>query len=444
MRTNLLKLLLTISLICSFVFQSEQVQAAEEFKNVYYQCVNPYRMSPSGFTTFSNANSVFNAREFVSDHYANACSSEAGMQACQLTHRVGHPESGVSIGTPYLYGSPPIPGTYGFTYLYTVQCAFPEPWAAYQVFDGMLSTPMVCDPGKEFNPYSNPPNCELACDPGETWTAESSQGAGNHCVPDGPDEPNKGAGGCGVGNPCDPATGNKTQPETDFVSRNGDLSITRTYNSINTKNWGIGRGWSSSLFKELTVDTDEIIIWQTSGRAEVFTSTGGGLWTADADSDLTLTETSEFVITDESEGSETYNASGLIQSETSANGKTTSYSYDSNDQLISVTNHFGQSITINWDGDGYVESIIDPHGGIYTYVLGSFRNLSSVQYPDGSTRTYHYENASFPHHLTGITDENGVRYATFAYDAQGRAISTEHADIGTGTPQEKFQIDYGQ
>ena len=40
--------------------------------------------------------------------------------------------------------------------------------------------------------------------------------------------------------------------------------------------------------------------------------------------------------------------------------------------------------------------------------------------------TYHYEDARFPGLLTGKS-YNGVRYSYFAYDEQGRAISTEHA-----------------
>jgi hypothetical protein len=28
---------------------------------------------------------------------------------------------------------------------------------------------------------------------------------------------------------------------------------------------------------------------------------------------------------------------------------------------------------------------------------------------------YHYEDQRFPHHLTGLTDENGGRFATWAY-----------------------------
>lgn len=50
-----------------------------------------------------------------------------------------------------------------------------------------------------------------------------------------------------------------------------------------------------------------------------------------------------------------------------------------------------------------------------------------MTYPDNTSKTYHYENTNFPHHLTGITDENGIRFATWEYDSEGRAISSEHA-----------------
>ena len=42
-------------------------------------------------------------------------------------------------------------------------------------------------------------------------------------------------------------------------------------------------------------------------------------------------------------------------------------------------------------------------------------------------RTYHYEDPNFVHALTGITDENGARYATWGYDGEGRATFSQHA-----------------
>jgi RHS repeat-associated protein len=53
---------------------------------------------------------------------------------------------------------------------------------------------------------------------------------------------------------------------------------------------------------------------------------------------------------------------------------------------------------------------------------------------------------AFPNHLTGISyvDAGGVttRYSTYAYDATGKAIRTEHAQTDNGAPQEKFTLNY--
>ena len=65
-----------------------------------------------------------------------------------------------------------------------------------------------------------------------------------------------------------------------------------------------------------------------------------------------------------------------------------------------------------------------PDGGIYAYAYDANNNLISVTHPDGGVRQYVYGNASFPNALTGIIDENGKRYASWTYDAQGRAISS--------------------
>ncbi|PZE10023.1 RHS repeat protein [Pseudomonas sp. 57B-090624] len=53
--------------------------------------------------------------------------------------------------------------------------------------------------------------------------------------------------------------------------------------------------------------------------------------------------------------------------------------------------------------------------------------LSRLNYSNGETRNYFYDDPRNPNLLTGITDERGIRYATWAYDDQGRAISSEHA-----------------
>jgi YD repeat-containing protein len=96
-------------------------------------------------------------------------------------------------------------------------------------------------------------------------------------------------------------------------------------------------------------------------------------------------------------------------------------------QLVGISDAYGRKLSLGYDANSRVVQVTDPAGGIYHYAYDSNSNLISVSYPDGKSRQYVYENASFPYALTGIIDEDGNRYATFAYDSSGRAISTQHA-----------------
>ncbi|MGA6108781.1 RHS repeat protein [Pseudomonas solani] len=61
------------------------------------------------------------------------------------------------------------------------------------------------------------------------------------------------------------------------------------------------------------------------------------------------------------------------------------------------------------------------------FIYNTQNKLSQLNYSSGLIRHYLYEDSRNPNLLTGITDERGIRYATWTYDDQGRAISSEHA-----------------
>jgi YD repeat-containing protein len=167
------------------------------------------------------------------------------------------------------------------------------------------------------------------------------------------------------------------------------------------------------------------------------------VWTTDDDVNFQLVESpSGFAVTLTNGDVETYSLDGRLLTKTTASGRTTTYSYNANDQLVRITNVFGQSLNFSYDTNGHVGSITDPSGQIYQYSYDTNDNLIGVSFPDGAVRYYHYENVEFPSHLTGITDERGVRYATFSYDEEGLAISTGHAETDNGAPQEKFILEY--
>ncbi|VAX06483.1 hypothetical protein MNBD_GAMMA26-235 [hydrothermal vent metagenome] len=143
---------------------------------------------------------------------------------------------------------------------------------------------------------------------------------------------------------------------------------------------------------------------------------------------------------------EQYNAAGQLTQVTNRLGKTQSLIYDlatadggdnNSATLDKVTGFAGDTMTFGYNtGTPYPEritSMTDPNGQTYRYAYDTADNLLSVSYPDDTpnndkdnpTRLYHYENTTFPHHLTGITDKAGRRDINWVYDSQGRAISAE-------------------
>ncbi|UCV27889.1 RHS repeat-associated core domain-containing protein [Ferribacterium limneticum] len=150
---------------------------------------------------------------------------------------------------------------------------------------------------------------------------------------------------------------------------------------------------------------------------------------------------------------ETYSATGKLLSITDSSGRVQSLIYDlpaanggdaDAETLDAVSDAYGRQLILKHDAQNRISAVITPSGELISYVYDAVGNLASVTYPDGKTRIYHYNEsqytggANLPNALTGITDENGTRYAIFQYNAQGGAISTSHAN---GADQ--YSLTYG-
>jgi YD repeat-containing protein len=122
---------------------------------------------------------------------------------------------------------------------------------------------------------------------------------------------------------------------------------------------------------------------------------------------------------------ESYDINGRLTAITNRVNVRQTLGYDQYGNLISVTDSFGRKMKFN--GGSTINTMIDPEGRETKYQYDPNQNLTSVTYPGGKVRQYLYEDSRFLHALTGIIDENGARYATWQYDEQGHAISSEHA-----------------
>ncbi len=254
--------------------------------------------------------------------------------------------------------------------------------------------------------------------------------------------------GSTYGNPCNAANGTKLQFETDYRT-DGLPPLTRTYNSLTSIDRGLGLGWTSAFHKRLKVSASgtNLVILRDDSSRESFNNNTAGLWSGDADTRFVLTQdASGYSLLLQNGGHERYNLAGLLMAETDASGKTTSYLYNSTNTLASVTGPLGHALSFTYNAQGQLSSVSLPGSGAINYAYDANR-LVRVDYPDGTARIYHYSNSgALPHLLTGISNVNTAgaasRYATYEYDGSGRAILTQHADVGFGGPQEKFTFTY--
>ena len=116
---------------------------------------------------------------------------------------------------------------------------------------------------------------------------------------------------------------------------------------------------------------------------------------------------------------ETYSATGSFVSHVNRSGLGYTTTIIGSDNVL--TDSFGRTLILHF-GPSFYERLTDPAGNVISYGYDPNNNLTSVTYPDGSVRQYHYENPTFKNALTGITDERGVRYITYTYDAEGKAV----------------------
>jgi YD repeat-containing protein len=271
--------------------------------------------------------------------------------------------------------------------------------------------------------------------------------------------------GLQVGKPIIPATGEKILDELDIVGSGPDaLSLSRHYGSSRVVGpvtgsiaAGLGKPWSHN---HATFLKQEGISGIAGSMARVLFGDGsvrGFNW--DTSNNTWKPANSADTLTSNATGSQykkvdddsvwQFDAAGKLLTVTQRNGWVKTYTYGitgtSTGMLTAVTNRFGRSLSFQYNAAGQLSSVTAPDGRIVSYAYdgtAATARLTTVNYPGlaGGTagKSYLYENAVYPQLLTGIIDENGSRLATYAYDSQGRGISTQYAG-GAGV----HSISYG-
>lgn len=257
-----------------------------------------------------------------------------------------------------------------------------------------------------------------------------------------------------VGNPCSAGKRNKKATEIDYSGPG--LIYKRTYNSfsmdearlehLSGSNWRGAYDYSLTLNSQSNTQLATATLKRPDGTVIHFALTNGQ-YVSDSDITNRLEQTPTGWSHTLRDGTiETYDTAGRLLSITKLNGQIETLSYDTAGKLASVTGPFGHTLQFIYGTNNKIASLIDPSNAVITYTYDSNNNLERVSYPDGTAKIYHYENTTYPFHLTGISYDDGqggvTRFSTYEYDTSGSPIQTEHATTYNGAPQESYTLVY--
>lgn len=263
------------------------------------------------------------------------------------------------------------------------------------------------------------------------------------------------------GNPINFTIGNKHQTEVDIDV--GGLSFVRYYNSDRgARSEDLGHNWTHTYSRRLKASVvsgvERVEISRADGKSVRFTLSAGQ-WLADADVVGRLRKFVDGSIVSwqynpvDASRAEHFDHLGRLISVEERGVETLSLEYNSGQientlsdfRLTSVTATSGRRLDFQYDLFRRIAEVSDASGVSTHFAYDSAGRLSTVTHADDSGKTYvyneqaHTSGADIPWALTGVVDERGNRFATYRYDANGRAYSTEHAG-GTG----RFSISYPQ
>lgn len=251
-----------------------------------------------------------------------------------------------------------------------------------------------------------------------------------------------------AGNPINAASGAKTHSEFDYVGGGRfPLVLKRMYSSrlahINLPDLGAGWTTSYSNFVALNASGTEAVVFR-EGKFVKFRNSNRA-WLPEQGTFTSLrrkTTGGQYVgweYQTEQDTVETYDANGKLIEIRSPSGLAQTLTRDPSGRLQTLADPAGRTAWFNYTPGGQLSSVTVPGGHVINYQYDGLGNLIAVSKPDGGARQYLYEDQYYPRALTGLVDETGVRSATYAYDMNGRAVSSEH-----GNGQDRTTIAYQQ
>ncbi|HCC07860.1 MAG TPA: hypothetical protein DEP72_06860, partial [Clostridiales bacterium] len=228
-----------------------------------------------------------------------------------------------------------------------------------------------------------------------------------------------------------PTTGN-------FSATVNDLSVTapgftidfaRTYNSKDERTSPMGRGWSFGFNgSAVGIDStsDMVVVTLPSGAVERFVKqTDGTYFANDSRSKFVKNADNTFTLTTKDQYTYRFNTNGYLTTMSDRYGNTVTITVDSAGKVTGVTDQAGRVYTITYDANNLISQITDPASRVvkYTYTKPtglSFYVLTQVTDPMSNNMNYTYDAQGY---LATIKDNDSKTIVTLVYDHTSHNVS---------------------
>ena len=256
-----------------------------------------------------------------------------------------------------------------------------------------------------------------------------------------------GPGGPGRGKPILIGSGEEELIEPDYEGEGvHPLYYERLYNSQFNQAGRHGMKWLGTFDRRIFIPDDavspprSVLVYRDDGAFLQFDRDAQGNYTTASGQPAVLTRNADgsWVYHSMENEIEQFSADGRLLIVRGEGGMELTLTYTAG-RLTQVTNQSSRSLRFEYNANDLISAMVDPLNRRYTYAYDEAGNLLSVTYPDLTVRRYHYEDPTLTNHLTGVTDERGIRIATIRYDLQGRATETTGPD-----GSDRYQIRYGE
>lgn len=256
----------------------------------------------------------------------------------------------------------------------------------------------------------------------------------------------------GSRHPVYPATGEKQRAEPDFTF--AGQTFTRYYRSIrqfrNNRSFAVAwnHSWTDRIIGGAVTATPYVHIDEI-GNYEGYTLLSGSRYRGETSVDRVLERINAngvgFRLRMPDGDVREFDTSGYLIAIRNPNAQLNDIviAYNADKAMSTVTDAQGRVLRFEY-ADNLLQRIMLPDGTDVAYDYDANLNLTAVIYPGNATKHYHYNEPGLAgdvdqrHHLTGITSEDGQRFASFGYDARGRVTSSRVL----GTPNELTTVSY--